>query len=298
MPVSRTAQRMPVVRASNKRPAASAFTVSLDRQTLALARRFRLTLHINPGPSATVGRPSNKAAKAWISSLVGAGSVPTSWPAALPVRSSSIAPPMRMSFCSRRGSELSTREPGLNVAEIGGELLQRGAGPGRVHRRHRALPPGAERQRRTEQLRERQRREDDRLVVEDTGGRLCRGGGWFVRQPLAQRARERGRVGLVVRRQQQLDRRRRTPAVLDPDVGKDGEVLREAALVLGFAVEQSLDRVALHVRRSLDEGDCGCQWLLSGVRDPVRGPRTRGPAESFEAAGLKGAQPAGRCFFT
>ena len=48
MPVSSTAQRMPVLFASNSRAAASAFTVSRERHTLLLAARFRLMLQMIP----------------------------------------------------------------------------------------------------------------------------------------------------------------------------------------------------------------------------------------------------------
>ena len=48
IPVSSTAHRIPVVFAANNRAAASAFTVSRERQTLVLARRLRLMLHRTP----------------------------------------------------------------------------------------------------------------------------------------------------------------------------------------------------------------------------------------------------------
>ena len=51
IPVSSTAQRMPVVFASNSRAAASAFTVSRERHTLVLARRLALMLQTTPAAS-------------------------------------------------------------------------------------------------------------------------------------------------------------------------------------------------------------------------------------------------------
>ena len=133
MPVSSTAQRIPVASRIEQPAAASAFTVSRDRQTLALARRFRLTLHINPDPSATVGKPSKTAANAWISSGVSDGLTPTS-PVARPARSSSMTPTMRMSFCSSRGSVPDHARAGHERRQIAGELLQRGPGPRRTER--------------------------------------------------------------------------------------------------------------------------------------------------------------------
>ena len=165
MPVSSTAQRMPVVCASKRRAAASALTVMRDRHTLVLASRLRLMLHTQPAAEASTGcRPSNKSAKPSIS--CGVGRSPVASGAGRSRRSHSIAPAIRISFSSSRGSAPGTADrcaapvaPALVATSI-----KRVARHPLAERRDHPLPPVGERQRAAQQFPERQRREHDRLV--------------------------------------------------------------------------------------------------------------------------------------
>ncbi len=138
MPVSRTAHRMPDVLASNSRPAASAFTVSRERQMLVLARRFRLMLHTTPAaaPSGRT-RPSYSSAKTPISASVSVGRSTGPSSIGRPRPSASIQLASRISFTRSLDST-----PGMCGRPWGPASFSREASATRLSRVH-SLPTGA-----------------------------------------------------------------------------------------------------------------------------------------------------------
>ena len=105
MPVSSTAHRIPAVLASKSRAAASAFTVSRERQMLVLARRFRLMLQSRPAsPASGVVSSSNTSANASISLSSTVGCATSTAGTVRPSRSFSMQPTMRIIFTRNLGS--------------------------------------------------------------------------------------------------------------------------------------------------------------------------------------------------
>ena len=211
MPVSRTAQRMPAVLASNTLAAASALTVIRERQMLVLASRFRLIPQTTPAAGASAGAsPSNSSANPSIS--WGVGRSPRDSGAGRLRRSHSMDPAMRMSFRSSLGSapEPATSRPPARASRDVSERLAR---PRVTHGRDHPLPPVGERKGAPEQLPERERREHHGLVEKHPRRPqpgmfrfpLSALGRSIALEPGAQRDGDAGGVRLVVGSQQHFD---------------------------------------------------------------------------------------------